>query len=279
MTNQDILNNLQVGADPELFLTKRGKFVSAVGLVPGTKANPHKVDKGAVQLDGMAAEFNIDPAKSPEEFNANIQAVLDSLKSMVGTHRLSASPTAEFGRELIEAQPLEAQELGCEPDYNAYTGLENPRPDGGADFRTGAGHIHVGWTSDADPFSEEHFKDCRMFAMQMDAYLGIPAMMFDKDVKRRSLYGDFGAFRPKPYGMEYRVLSNAWLKSPELITWVFNTTKLAFKDLLSSQRVACGNPRQYYRSINDGDYSVSAVINHFDLPTPPALKGKSDYVR
>jgi hypothetical protein len=53
----------KIGADPEFFLRDKatGKFVSAHGLIPGTKRQPMKVDKGAVQVDGMALEFNIDP--------------------------------------------------------------------------------------------------------------------------------------------------------------------------------------------------------------------------
>lgn len=278
---QDILDNLQVGADPEVFLFKDGNPVSAVGLVPGTKANPFKVDKGAVQLDGMAAEFNIDPAKSPEEFNENIQAVLSTLKSMVGEHNLNAIPTAHFGAEMIAAQPDSARELGCEPDYNAYTRQENPRPNGNAPFRTGAGHVHIGWTSDADPFSEAHFNDCRMLAIQLDSWLGLPAMMFDKDTTRRELYGDWGAFRPKPYGMEYRVLSNAWLQSPELITWVFNQTKKAFAALFDKGGVSCSDIRDYSHDIRNGYWSVEELCGRgmFDVGVPPEAEQGGLYVR
>jgi hypothetical protein len=43
---------------------------------------------------------------------------------------------------------------------------------------------------------------------------------------RRELYGKAGAFRPKPYGVEYRVLSNRWLNSEALIRWVYNQSQL-----------------------------------------------------
>lgn len=55
-----------IGADPEVFVGREGQFFSAHGLVPGNKRRPHKVDRGAVQVDGMALEFNIDPASSYE---------------------------------------------------------------------------------------------------------------------------------------------------------------------------------------------------------------------
>ncbi len=282
MTQQEIdelCDNLLVGADPEVFLFKDGAPVSAVGLVPGTKLNPFKVDKGAVQLDGMAAEFNIDPARSPKEFNDNIQAVLSTLKGMVGEHNLSAVPVAHFGHELIAAQPDSARDLGCEPDYNAYTGKENPRPDVSTPFRTGAGHVHIGWTTDADPFSETHFNDCRMLAKQLDAFLGIPSLAFDEDETRRELYGDWGAFRPKTYGMEYRVLSNAWLKSPALIEWVFENTKKAFRKLLETQELEICYPPEYHENIVEGYDSIQEVCKYyFNIPMAPDLEG-GDYVR
>ncbi len=51
--------NFTIGADPEIFLRRRGKAFSAHGVIPGTKKEPHNVEKGAVQVDGMAVEFNV----------------------------------------------------------------------------------------------------------------------------------------------------------------------------------------------------------------------------
>ena len=54
-----------VGADPELFLRdkKTGQLVAAdINQIKGTKVTPYKVECGAVQVDGAAGEFNIDPA-------------------------------------------------------------------------------------------------------------------------------------------------------------------------------------------------------------------------
>ena len=60
---------LLLGADPEAFVVLKdgGIPVSAHGLLPGTKDKPFPVEKGAVQVDGMAAEFNIEPAATEDE--------------------------------------------------------------------------------------------------------------------------------------------------------------------------------------------------------------------
>lgn len=228
--------DILIGADPEIFVKKDGNLVSAHNLIPGTKAKPYKVDKGAVQVDGMALEFNINPASSEDEFVANINTVMGCLKGMVPDHEFCIEPTAHFGKELIESQPEEARVLGCEPDYNAYTGMENPRPDAEFPFRTASGHVHIGWTKDMDPHDPEHFEACRMVTKQLDVMLGVPSLLWDRDKERRKLYGNFGAFRPKSYGCEYRVLSNLWLSNEMLTRFVYLNAHWAIDRLLKGRR-------------------------------------------
>ena len=208
-----------VGTDPEVFLKRKsdGALVSAYGHVLGTKDNPFKVEDGAVQLDGMAAEFNIDPARDPDEFVKNVMSVMAQLQDMVGNdYELVAEPVAEFGHEYIQSMPDDVKQLGCSIDWNAYTGQPNTTPDAEQPFRTGAGHIHIGFTNVDNEYDEAHMADCRVLTVLLDAVIGVPLSMFAKDAKRRELYGNWGAFRPKKYGFEYRVPSNFWLKSPKL---------------------------------------------------------------
>jgi hypothetical protein len=225
-----------VGCDPEIFLRhkKTRHVVSAHGIVPGTKHEPFKVEKGAIQVDGMALEFNIDPAATAEEFEGNIKTVLEQLREMVPSELdFAIEPTATFTKAHFDKQPDCAKELGCEPDYNAYTLEENPRPDNATTMRTAAGHVHVGLKGcvNADISSLEHMVLCAQLVKHMDLFLGIPSLLYDTDNKRRIMYGKPGAFRPKPYGVEYRVLSNAWLKDPRLIRWVFTQTQKTVNDL------------------------------------------------
>lgn len=227
-----------IGADPEVFLQKNGSIISAYGVIEGSKANPQPVAYGAVQVDGMALEFNIDPAENASDFVYIINHVYSQLQEMIpeGTE-LAIVPTAHFTEEYMEEQPYEAKELGCDPDYNAYSGERNPRPDGKVNFRTAAGHIHIGWTEDMDPFDEGHFEACRMLTRQLDIILGLLSPVWDDDTERRQLYGKLGAFRPKPYGVEYRVLSNAWLKNDELKELVFELCQYAFSTLIEGDRL------------------------------------------
>lgn len=230
--------NFLIGADPELFVKKDGQLVSAYGLIRGDKKNPLKVDKGAVQVDGMALEFNIDPAERFEDFNNNINRVMGILQGMVKGYDFEIAPVAEFGKALIDSQPKEAKELGCEPDFDAYSGKANPRPNVDAPFRTASGHVHVGWTKDVDPQDPTHLEACRALVKNLDVYLGLPSLAWDRDDKRRQLYGLPGAFRPKHYGLEYRVLSNRWLLQPHWRKCIFENTVLAIKETFRSPQTA-----------------------------------------
>lgn len=229
MTKPQIL----VGCDPEVFVKRDGVFVSAHGLIPGNKENPHKVDGGAVQVDGMALEFNINPAASQQEFVTNVKQVYAIMRSMCPGYDVVATPVADFALDYIASQPAEARELGCDPDYDAYTGTANVKPNNMLPMRTASGHVHLGWTNGADPETLEHDEQCRMAAKQMDVFLGLTSLFYDDDQRRREMYGKPGCYRRKSYGVEYRTLSNAWLKSDNLMAWVYRAATAGMERLMS----------------------------------------------
>ena len=189
-----------VGCDPEVFVKNNGKFISAHGLIKGDKKNPQPVNLGAVQVDGMALEFNINPAASEDEFLINVNEVFNTLKLMVPEYEVVAVPVADFDEEYMKQQPAEALELGCDPDYNAWYLAANDKPNGDRPFRTASGHVHIGWTNGED-IKGDHFFQAAEVAKQMDFFLGLPSLAYDDDVRRRELYGKFGCFRPKSYGV------------------------------------------------------------------------------
>lgn len=224
------------GADPELFITHKKKINprfanSAFGLIPGDKKNPHKIPFGAIQVDGMAVEYNIDPVVDEASWVKNNQEVIKHLKARLPNHNLLAAPTMHFSGKTMKIQPKEALELGCDPDFNAWTGRVNEAPADPGSMRSAGGHIHIGWCKDVDPESPEHFEACRMLVKQLDFSLFPLSLLWDKDVKRRAIYGKLGAFRPKPYGVEYRTLSNSWVADEARMRFVFRCVETAVKDL------------------------------------------------
>lgn len=232
------MTQILIGCDPEVFVKQKGKFLSAFGLIKGDKKNPQKVRNGTVQVDGMALEFNIDPAATEDEFCLNVQDVFKQMCLMVPTYEVVAVPCAHFDAKYLKSQPKEALELGCDPDYNAWTGLANDRPDGDRPMRTASGHVHIGWTDGQNKDDPDHVNQARMACQQLDFYLGLPSLMYDADKLRREMYGKAGAMRIKPYGAEYRTLSNAWLNSEKLMRWVYRASVKGMQELMGGNCLA-----------------------------------------
>lgn len=232
------MSQILVGCDPEVFVKQNGLFRSAHGLIKGDKKNPQKIRSGAVQVDGMALEFNIDPAKSEDEFVFLVTDVYEQMRQMVPQFEVVAVPVAKFDEAYMKEQPKEALELGCDPDFNGWTGNANVKPDADRPMRTASGHVHIGWTDGKNPLDGNHLSQCRMVARQMDFFLGLGSLFYDNDRERREMYGKAGCFRPKPYGAEYRTLSNAWLNSEKLMRWVYRNTVRGVEQLMNGVDLA-----------------------------------------
>lgn len=217
---------MKIGCDPEIFLINAaGAFISSIGIIGGSKEQPRPLPIGdgyAVQEDNVALEFNIPPASSAEELDKNINNVLSYLSEEVRQHALTFSNSSAVSFPRDQLMHPKAMEFGCDPDFDAWKdGAPNPRPSAkDKALRTCGGHVHVGhkFNSRAEVIS---------FIQYMDLYLGVPSVLKDNGELRKELYGKAGAFRFKPYGTEYRSLSNFWIFSKELRTWVFESTSTA----------------------------------------------------
>lgn len=260
---------LKVGCDPEFFVCRKSdkKPVAAL-FAPGTKEKPHKLDKGAVQRDGVAMEFNIEPATTSKEFSENIGVVLEQcLKLIPDDLEPRFTPSVFFDEEYFDSLPDHIKELGCDPDYNARTLRPNPVPrqpgwtKNLGVLRTGAGHIHLGWTHNADPHSRDHMYDCGQLVQRLDTYFNFYRQNWDTDSYRATLYGANGAFRPKHYGLEYRVPSNAWLAHKELWPWLFESVKWVFESSVADPKKYNKNNITYtslYRGWPSNKYRTGA---------------------
>lgn len=238
----NMIPTISVGADPEFFLKKGARNVSAHGIVPGDKKKPHKLKYGAIQLDGTAVEFNIDPARTASDFKKNILSTLNEVRGLVPKeYRFNFSPAVNYNREYFKKIPTKCKELGCDPDFDAYQfGKANDRPDNRGTMRTGAGHLHIGWdaTGQLNPEDRSHILDCCLLSKNLDAVFSMIERNWDTDTKRRKMYGKLGAFRPKKYGCEYRSLSNAWVKYPKLYPFLFNLCKSTYNYTLKGVDLA-----------------------------------------
>jgi hypothetical protein len=276
-----MLEQITIGCDPEIFVASKSTGVvhSAHGLLNGDKYNPEIVDLGAIQIDGMALEFNILPATSLKEFLRNINTVMATLNKRIQDINpdleFRITPVAHFTEPYMATVPYEAKKLGCEPDYNAYTGHMNKTPSSNTLMRTAAGHIHIGWTEGIDPHDNKaHFRDCQIITQQLDATLFALSPLWDDDKERRNLYGAKGAFRPKSYGVEYRVLSNRWIQSTKMQAWVYQAT-------MRSLELLAENKHLYKKDmfhIRGPAFLHRVLVRDYGFPSLPNIRQSSLHV-
>lgn len=263
-----MFTNVTIGCDPELFLKdKQGKFIASCDKIGGTKEAPLQIvglPKGfAVQEDNVAVEFCIPPAHSKVEFVSNISDVIAEIRSRyvnpIGLELAFGVASHNFTPDQLEHE--KAKVFGCDPDYNVYTMQENVKPESTEGLRTAGGHIHFGWDAPNDPSRHS-------LVRAADICLGLPSLFLDDDVKRRLMYGKAGAFRIKPYGVEYRTLSNFWVKSEELTGWVYEQAMKAV-DLAENAGKKLLDPAiaaMVQMAINKNNKTVAkAVMNKFGV--------------
>jgi len=249
-----------LGADPEVFVAKNGRFEPATGLVPGTKTAPHPVPHGAVQVDGLALEFNIDPASSYDEFQNNLDVVMTMLQAMVPQYEIQQYTSVQIGPLMKERMPPEALIRGCSPDLNAYTEENNPSPDEACNIHAAGGHLHIGNIFSEGETEQQRYKKSLRLARLMDKYVGVYSLLWDKDTLRRQVYGKAGSLRLKDYGMEYRTLSNAWLFNKKITKLVYEGTAHAVHALNSGEDV---DNESYRHIIDNGERHSHFFVGNF----------------
>lgn len=243
--------NVVRGADPELFLRdENNNPLPSIGLIGGSKSHPRQLGGGfALQEDNVTVEFNIPPAKSKEQFATSIGYVLEYLRQEVSAKNFSLdiSPTMEF--EEWQLQHPQAQELGCEPDYNAWSGRINPRPLAPPTLRSSGGHLHIGYDNPTKELSRE-------IVRVHDLFVSVPSIIYDNDMKRRQIYGKAGAHRIKKYGVECRTFSNFWIKSEELTNWVYEQSEKAINFINEGREISQEDARKIIACVNTGNMDL-----------------------
>lgn len=227
-----------IGADPEVFLKDtHGWLKSAIPYIRGTKDTPIMLRNGAgLQHDNVALEFASPVANNLIGFLRSINVSLGLIKKELPFGYSLAHDIAAADFPETELKDEAAFEFGCSPDYNAWERVINDKPViSNPQFRSCGGHIHVGFVEGSDYkfLSNPDDLDSKARLIKvMDCIHGLLSVFLDKNegaTERRKLYGGAGCFRPTSYGVEYRTLSNFWIKDNTLISLMYHLTKDALR--------------------------------------------------
>lgn len=266
---------LTIGADPEVFVRNDKGITSVIGHLGGTKYDPRMINGYGLQEDNVLAEFSMPPVPFYAGAHCFSQAVLKGVRKINTQVRKNGLRTTKgcshrFTPEQLKSFGPKALEFGCDPDRNAYTGDWNPAPAADSTIRTAGGHIHIG----VDTGLTNDDSIARMMCKAMDLYLGVPSVLIDTDTERRELYGKAGAYRAKPYGIEYRTLSNFWIHSDVLRRWIFQATDAAMSkaNYINLQMQYFGE-QMIQDCINESNVDMAKEIVHkLNIQLPVGVK-------
>jgi hypothetical protein len=255
-----LLKDVTIGADIEVFLKdiSSDEIVSAEGIIKGTKDEPFRFkpenDYFGTSLDNVMAEFCIPPVTTGNDFYRNIQEALSYIKSDIPKELdIFAFPCANVDEKYLQTE--NAQLFGCDPDFNAWLfGNLNPKPEAtNGTLRSCGGHIHIGYRKPSQDLSMQLVK-------AMDIFVGLPSVIQEPDNQRKMLYGKAGAFRFKPYGVEYRTVSNYYIASENLTKWAFTNTMEAIKFINDGNVINEQESDAIRTAINAGDKELAETM-------------------
>ena len=262
------------GTDPEIFVVDRwGDICPAWSFLPAKaeayklprwqpKAkqvsenllSEHAVANCVAYWDGFQAEFSTPGVDCLDTLCTEVFHQLKALQAKLPLgYKLSPESTLPVTQLVLDKASEEHVALGCKPSLNAYDHrgicVENCRD---LRHRFAGGHIHFGLGP------EFRTPEKLIAAVKMiDAVMGVASVsLLPKESPiRRRYYGLAGEYRTPSHGLEYRVLSNYWLRSPKLFMLTFTLARGAMRLGL----------RDFRKDYQASDAEVTECINNHDV--------------
>ena len=277
--------NLSWGYDPEmhLFDNEQGRIVSSIPVLMHDKLDPIELGGGMkMYSDNVLTECAAPPCNSTQEATDQLKVVFTRMQERLGPrYRLEPKAAHVYRDEDLKKYPhptmkdaegkphiMDPFAFGCDPNFDVYTDSERKVTPPKTGLRTGSFHIHIG---DMDMATREDspldgYKNKALAIRMMDIFVGCASIVMDKDETsptRKALYGKAGEFRQTPYGIEYRVLGNWFLRSPATTLGILDIADYAMSI------VRDGLAMDYVKEISAE--TVQYAINSSNVPVAKAV--------
>lgn len=241
-----------LGGDPELFLSKRGKIIGSERVIPekGLPASPNSIHVPVVR-DGVQVEIVLPAFTCRATAGSQLATAIRNLHlKLLNDHRdvrLDFNQVIEVSEEELAGLSEKSRILGCAPSLNIY------EPDRVLDvppeklrMRSAGGHIHIGMNGFRGNRIENFYDyvkpkrtkgqpahpmldDPTRMVQALDVIIGNTMVLLDTNpqaAERRLVYGRAGEYRLPLHGIEYRVLSNFWLRAYPLASLVWGLARM-----------------------------------------------------
>lgn len=238
-----IHNGITIGADPEFFFKKNGKIIGSEKVIPkrglsvnkeSSPYNGSRIIYGKLVRDGVQAEINIKPQTCRQILGDNFGKIFRYIKKLAKDKgvKVCFDQLVKVSKEELMSLSPQSRMFGCARSYNVYEpdGTSIPIEENAEEYlyRCAGGHIHLGADKRSCIFSA--LKDYEKLIPTMDILVGNTCVLLDRargNKERRRTYGRAGEYRKPAYGVEYRVLSNFWLRDYKLMSFVTGLSRLA----------------------------------------------------
>lgn len=276
-------HSLSFGADPEFFFEKNGEVIGAEKVLPKEgvsnieryytgkvvdglqEIGERPIGDPLIIIDGVQAEFNVVPNHCRQTFSTNLSICFRKIAQEIHGKGITASfaQTVEVDKEEMQSLSKDAQQFGCAPSKNAY-GLTKVAVKDASKYysRSAGGHIHLGGMGNTDTINV--LKNADLVVPILDIIVGNTCVLLDLDkgnVERRKNYGRAGEYRLPKHGLEYRTLSNFWLRSYQTMSFVLALSRfavcIALDPAATEKLMSLVNMEDTQNAINNNDTELA----------------------
>lgn len=255
-----------LGCDPEFFFKRKNEIIGAEKVLP---VGGLKTKGGKIIIDGVQGELNPNPSTNPDELYQNILDCFSELKNILSEDTtIDTSVTVEVSESEMQSLDDKSKQFGCAPSLNTSGVCGTGISDASKYLkRSAGGHIHLGHNNNEKLiflFKHEPEKVVNV----LDIVVGNTCVILDRDegnIERRKTYGRAGEYRLPPHGLEYRTLSNFWLKDKKSFDRVITLVDVAISILLedrADELIRKVDMDKIHKAINENNLSLS--ISNFD---------------
>ena len=233
-----------IGCDPEFFFSKDGEIIGSEKVIPkeGLDNSNNKI-----VIDGVQAELNPAPSGCRALLADNIKKCFYEVQKQIAERKdisVDFSQTIKVDKTELSTLEPKNRVLGCSPSKNAYNKKNQISVKNGSKYyyRSAGGHIHLGKAINTETRYanvNSALDNEKTLIPLLDAILGNTCVLIDRDpgnIQRRKVYGRAGEYRTPKHGIEYRTLSNFWLQSYPLMSFVTGLARQAVLILADSTK-------------------------------------------
>lgn len=221
--------DVSIGCDPEMFITSsKGDILGSEHLLPEGGMSAGDRDDSKIVRDGVQIELNPEANECRAYLGNEVHRCFRDLNEELKNSDMKPdfSPVVEVSKRELDRLSEKSREFGCAPSFNSHTKSTTKVGElDGSTYRTrcAGGHIHLGGGYGALSKPE-------ILVPILDILVGNTAVLLDRDAgqkERRKYYGQAGEYRLPPHGLEYRTLSNFWLRAYPLASFMWGMSRLS----------------------------------------------------